>query len=479
MSSSSPPPAERRPEGRRNTVLPGAMEVAPSERPLTIALVYSRLPLPMDRADQMTVAHLIAFLAGRGHTVDLWTLDNGEAITPEQRAWLERHCRRVTIFRHGRLRRLLGAGRGLLAGVPLQCGWFGNPRQTAAVRAACAAGEYDVAYAYLIRSAEVLRALPGGRDRRLVTFLAMQVSQALNTRRIFQRSTRLRDKLIYGLEYVLTRRYEARVWADFSRVVLIGREDVAAVERLCRKAGRALVDNYVFGPHGVDLRRFVPGAPERVEPATVVFSGVLKTNTNIDAITWFVTRAWPLITAARPAARLLIVGRSPPPAVRRLERSRGVEVVGEVPDVAPFLTRATVCVNPVRACAGQQNKLLEYMAMAKGIVATSFANEGIGAVPGRHFLVADEPQAFADQVVRLLDDPRLRAGLGAAARAFVAADWTWEARFLELEQSLYDALDGRAPLAHPEELPAPSAPAAPEQRPGHPLAAGTICGRRP
>jgi polysaccharide biosynthesis protein PslH len=443
----------------RNSALPGAMEVPRSPRPLTIALVYSRLPLPMDRADQMTVAHLIAFLARRGHTVDLWTLDNGEAITPEQRAWLERHCRRVETFRHGRLRQLLGAARSLLVGLPLQCGWFANPWQTAAVRAACAGGAYDLAYAYLIRSAEAVRRLPGPPASRPVTYLAMQVSQALNTRRIFQRSIRLRDKLIYGLEYALTRRYEARVWADFSRVVLIGRQDVQAVEALCRKAGRAPVDNYVYGPHGVDLRRFAPGDGDRVEPATVVFSGVLKTNTNIDAITWFVTRVWPLVTAARPQARLLIVGRSPGPAVRRLARTGGVELVGEVPDVAPFLTRATVCVNPVRACAGQQNKLLEYMAMAKAIVATSFANEGIGATPGRHFLVADEPRAFADRVLLLLDDPARRAELGAAARAFVSAQWTWEARFLELERSFYDALDGQA-----------AAPPAPSPEPGR-----TIC----
>lgn len=440
-----------------NTALPGAMQVPRSDRPLTMALVYSRLPLPMDRADQMTVAHLLAFLARRGHTVDLWTLDNGEPITPVQRSWLDRHCREVRTFRHGRLRRLLGAVRGLLSGLPLQCGWFTNALQTAAVREACAAGDYDLAYAYLIRSAEAIRRSTRTPDGRPVTYLAMQVSQALNTRRIFQRSTRLRDKLVYGLEYALTRRYEARVWTDFSRVVLIGRQDVGEIKNLCRNAGRALIDNYVYGPHGVDVERLRPAGVAEVEPATVVFCGVLKTNTNIDAVTWFVARVWPLVLHARPDARLMIVGRSPGAAVRRLEQTRGVEVVGEVPDVAPFFARATVCVNPMRACAGQQNKLLEYMAMAKAIVATSFANEGVGATPGREFVVADEPGAFAQEMLLLFDDARRRAELGAAARAFVTARWSWEARFLELEQSFYDALDDRPPL-HDEETVDTAAP---------------------
>jgi glycosyltransferase involved in cell wall biosynthesis len=185
----------------------------------------------------------------------------------------------------------------------------------------------------------------------------------------------------------------------------------------------------------------------------VLFCGSLRTNTNIDAIVWFVTGVWPLVIRARPDARLLIVGRSPSTDVRRLGRVRGVEVIGDVPELVPFLSRATVCVNPVRACAGQQNKLLEYMAMAKAIVATSFANEGVGAIEGRDLLLANEPGAFADQVLLLLEDARRRTKLGMAARAFVTTHWSWEALFLKLERSFYNALDGR-PLQ--EEAIAPS-----------------------
>lgn len=443
---------QRRAGGASGDGLPGVMDVQRSDRPLTIAIVYSRLPLPMSRADQMTVAHLIAFLARRGHTVDLWTLENGETITAEQRAWLARHCRRVETFEHGMLRRLLGTGRGLLAGLPLQCGWFANARQQAAVRQACAGGDYDLVYSYLIRSAEVVRGIASRDDRRPVTYLAMQVSQALNTRRIFEHSERFQDKLIYGLEYLLTRRYEARIWADFTRTVLIGPQDLRAIESLCRDTGRSIIDNYVYGPHGVDLERFAPCDGDQADPATVVFSGYLKTNTNVEAVAWFVNRVWPTVIAARPDARLLVVGRSPAAGVRRLARVRGVEVVGEVPTVRPYLSRATVCINPVRACAGQQNKLLEYMAMAKAIVATSFANEGIGAIDRRDLLLADTPRAFADQVLLLLDDAQRRAALGKAARAFVTANWSWAALFLNLERAFYDTLDGRQP--HEGESPA-------------------------
>jgi polysaccharide biosynthesis protein PslH len=444
-----------------NGALPGEIRVSRSGRPLKIAFVYSRLPLPMRRADQMTVAHLLAFLAARGHTIDFWTLDHGEPITDAQRAWLARQCRNVGLFRQWPWRIAWGVLRSLTTGRPLQCGWFANAAQRRAVRRALGQNDYDVAYVYLIRSAEILRGQStpaAGRGRRPVTYLAMQVSQALNTRRIVDHSKRLSDRLVYRLEHLLTGRYEARVWKDFTRVVLIGPKDVEEVQTVCRHYSREVIDNYVYGPHGVDVQRFAPRGEDVVEPETVIFSGVLRTNTNIDAIRWFVHEIWPGVRRRRPDARLLVVGREPATDVVRLGRQPGVEVVGEVPEIGAWIARAAVCVNPMRACAGQQNKLLEYLAMGKAVVATSYANEGIEATPGRDLVVADDPEAFAEQVATLLRDRRRRIELGAAARRFIVDNWSWEALFLKLESSFYDALNERtAGVAKPDAAKPPAA----------------------
>ena len=92
--------------------LPGTMIVEPSRDPFAIAIVCSRAPLPMTRADQMTVAHLIEFLAARGHRIDLYALESGEDMTDGQRDWLADRCRTVTIFPHGILRNLWGVNAG-------------------------------------------------------------------------------------------------------------------------------------------------------------------------------------------------------------------------------------------------------------------------------------------------------------------------------------------------------------------------------
>jgi hypothetical protein len=114
--------------------LPSSMNVLPSAHRLRIALVCSRLPLPMTRADQLTVAHLISFLAARGHALDLFTLDTGEKPTPEQRAWLDQRCRQLLVFRQPTAYSILGLMRAVAVGKPMQVGWFTNRAHIHAVR---------------------------------------------------------------------------------------------------------------------------------------------------------------------------------------------------------------------------------------------------------------------------------------------------------------------------------------------------------
>ena len=86
--------------------------LTPAPRPLRIAMVTSRPPLPMTRADQMTVAHWLSFLAARGHRVELFVLYDAP-VAPAAQAWLARHCAAVHWFHRPRWRALLGAFAGV------------------------------------------------------------------------------------------------------------------------------------------------------------------------------------------------------------------------------------------------------------------------------------------------------------------------------------------------------------------------------
>jgi glycosyltransferase involved in cell wall biosynthesis len=424
--------------------VPRPMRPGPAPRPLRILLVYSRPPLPMTRGDELTVAHLLEFLHARGHEVDFFTLESGPGLSTGHRAWLQSRCRRLVVERRARWRSAFDALAGLLAGRPLQIGWFRDRRQIRMIERALAAEPYDLAYAYYIRSAEALRRVRHDRPDGLVTFLALQLSQYLNTRRLAETSRSLAQRLLFRLESRLIRAYEARVWQDFTRTVRIGPKDLEAVRTACREEGVAPIDNHLFGPHGVDVEQFRPRSVALVEPGLVVLTGAMRYAPNAQAALWLASGIWPLVRRAVPTARLAIVGRDPPAAVRNLDGKAGITVTGTVADPADWMARAAVCVAPIQAASGLQNKLLEYLAMGKAVVATARANEGIGAAPGRDLVIADEPAAFAAAITDLLADPGRCRALGGAGRDFVLESWTWEGPFRMLEAGFYAAIEAAA-----------------------------------
>lgn len=433
---------------------PKAMDVGAAAKPLRIAIVYGRIPLPMRRADQLTVAHLLSFLKARGHAVDLYCVNAGGVADEAELTWLNDACREVHLYKHGKVdiaRALLTT----LKGLPTQVGLFSHPEQRSDVRARIAKGDYDVVYTYYFRSAEITRDTgrpagtpPSSGDTRPATFLALQLSQTLNTKRIAQNAPNIGNRLFYALESRLVAAYEARIWKHFTHSVLIGRRDVDEIANTCRDQGLPPIDNYVFGAHGTDVTRFAPRPDIAEKKHHLVFSGVMRTPTNVHAVQWFAQNVWSRVRAAVPTATWTIVGREPTAEVLELGKLPGVTVAGTVPDPATYMAEAAICINSMQAGGGMQNKLIEYLAMGKAIVATPVANEGIGATSGEHLLVAEAPGDFADAVIELLNDEARRAALGAAGRAFVLENWTWESHWLRLEEKFYAAIglqpDGRA-----------------------------------
>lgn len=193
-----------------------------------------------------------------------------------------------------------------------------------------------------------------------------------------------------------------------------------------------------FFNNGVDTEYFSPerayerpyGAGERA----LVFTGAMDYWPNIDAVQWFASEVFPLLRAGDPSLRFVIVGARPTPAVLALAASPGVTVTGTVPDVRPYIHHAEICVAPLRIARGIQNKVLEAMAMARPVVVSPQALEGIDAVPGRELLLADGAAAFAATLTGLLAQPD--ASLGAAARAKVESQYSWPSNLARIEARL-------------------------------------------
>lgn len=430
-----------------NSELPANMDVKEAKNKLKIAIIYSRIPFPMMRGDQLTVSHLIQYLNLRGHEITLYTNDLDGELSEVQDKWLHNSCEEVNIYPVGKLGRLVNIAKGLIKQWPLQIGYLFSNHLAADARRDIKKGKFDVVYTYYLRSAPVTNNLFSNghissfNGKKCVSFLAMQLSQTLNTVRIYENENSIIKKAIYFLEWRLLRRYESRIWKSFNKSMLIGPKDVEAVKQSCLDEGQPEINNWLYGAHGTDVRKFKAAEHTDVVGGRIVFSGSMLYQPNVQAVHWFIDNCWDNIRKEFPKAELYIVGRDPVASILKVNGKKKIIVTGTVPDVGEYIRTANVCINPMLSAGGMQNKLIEYMACAKAIVATTIANEGIGGIHNESLLIADDAKTFSQTVSDILNGNINSRLLGSNARSFVLSNWTWEAHFKKLETDFINTLN--------------------------------------
>jgi glycosyltransferase involved in cell wall biosynthesis len=168
----------------------------------------------------------------------------------------------------------------------------------------------------------------------------------------------------------------------------------------------------------------------------LVISGKMSYHANVTMVLQFVEAVLPRLWAQRPAVKLWVVGKKPPPQVQALARDRRITVTGGVPDLRPYLRRAAAAVAPLAYGVGIQNKVLEAMACGTPVVASPSAVSALAELrPGHDALVADGPEAMARTLDALLADAAHQAEVGKAGRRYVERHHRWRdiaARLAEL-----------------------------------------------
>ncbi|MDP6353254.1 MAG: TIGR03087 family PEP-CTERM/XrtA system glycosyltransferase [Alphaproteobacteria bacterium] len=238
-------------------------------------------------------------------------------------------------------------------------------------------------------------------------------------------------------------RRESVALLDLERAIAAATDSSTFVSEAEAEAFRALAPAETARIHavsnGIDADFFTPagGYPTPFDdpgPA-IVFTGTMNYWPNVDAVQWFARDIFPRIREQIGDAGFHIVGSKPTAEVTRLADEPGIRVTGRVPDVRPYLAHASVAVVPIRIARGIQNKILEAMAMAKPVVTTRLALEGIAATPEAEVLLAEEAPSFADETIRAIRGGA-RPDLGENARARVIEDFSWPARLATLDALL-------------------------------------------
>jgi glycosyltransferase involved in cell wall biosynthesis len=152
----------------------------------------------------------------------------------------------------------------------------------------------------------------------------------------------------------------------------------------------------------------------------VLFVGGFHHLPNLDGLRWFLTEVWHRVLAVSPEARLTVIGSNAPPEVNDLAKNQGIQLLGYVPDINPYLDRAAVSVAPLRYGSGMKGKVIEAMASGLPVVSTTVGVQGLQSRPGQDVLVADDPEGFARGVIELLSNPARAQQLGLAGQRYIA-----------------------------------------------------------
>lgn len=383
-------------------------------RSCQLLFLCHRIPYPPDKGEKIRAYHILKHLA-KSHAVHLGCLidDPAEIIHLDQ---LRDLCASVGCFPIQPLRGKLRALLRYRPGRPLTSDFFYSHNLQRWVTDTVS--EIGIDRIYVFSSAMVEYVKNTSAKVRVLDMVDIDSEKW----RAYAENSYWPMAAMYRREGRTLHVLERQAVQDFDATLFVSEKEAARFADLAPECRNRVswLDN------GVDLEAFSPASPfDRPFPvgtSNIVFTGTMSYWPNVDAVVWFTDNVLPKLRL-RQNVQFWVVGAKPSRRVVRLREKPGVKITGWVPDVRPFLAHADVVVAPLRIARGTQNKILEAMAMAKPVVATPEAFEGLRVSSEHDLLVCSDPDNMARRILEIFD--QRYPGLGRTARLAVERNYKW------------------------------------------------------
>ncbi len=251
----------------------------------------------------------------------------------------------------------------------------------------------------------------------------------------FQDENRIAWKIQKGYQWLAQLNYEVRTCCRFDRIACMTRADAGRLAQYVPSEKIRVV------PIGVDCSYFEPLSPfvDSDDPPILLFVGNYRHLPNQEAVTHFARHIFPGIRKVFPDAIFRVAGANG--HLLDIADIPGVQMTGYMDDLRLVYSRARVFVLPILSGNGMRVKLLEAMSMGMAIVGTPLGASGFEAQDGEHLLLAEKPEKFSAQTIRLLQDEGLCRRIGGNARGLMVSQYNWdvlERQFLDLVEDPHE-----------------------------------------
>jgi sugar transferase (PEP-CTERM/EpsH1 system associated) len=383
-----------------------------------ILFLCHRIPYPPDKGDKIRSHAMLRHLAKK-HRVHLACFVDDPADfahVDRVRAMAGGECLFVPLRP---IAKFLAIPRAVATGEPVTTAYFGSARISRWIDSL--ASRYAIGTTVIFSSAMARYLLDGKPVEPACALLDLVDIDSDKWRQYAAQSKGLR-RWIYGREATALLRLERRAARRFGATVLVSRYESDSFAALAPESASRIG----VLANGVDGSYFAPqDFPNPYKPGEIpiAMTGRMDYEPNIDAAKWFLAEIMPRLQRSLPNLRFYAVGARPPRSLRALIGS-AFQTTGYVADVRPYLQHAAAVVAPLRIARGVQNKVLEAMAMARPVVATTAATRALDAVANIHLWIEDRPEAFAKAVVAAATGSQ-RDTIRKRARDFVETHHSW------------------------------------------------------
>ncbi|MEE4384476.1 MAG: TIGR03087 family PEP-CTERM/XrtA system glycosyltransferase [Pseudomonadales bacterium] len=386
---------------------------------MNILYVCHRFPFPPKRGGKIRPFNMISHLHRRGHKVWVASMARSEVEATEAEGIAD-HCHDYFVARVGTFKQAVRMALRVPTLIPASMGYFYSRSLDHYIRGVLANHRIDLIFVHCSSVAPYVSRIRG--IPKILDFGDMDSQKWLSY-------THFKPLLLrpgYWWEGVRLERAEKSLAKQFDLCTATTRREWETLEAY----GTGVETDWF--PNGVDGSYFSP-SDEDYDRRAISFVGRMDYYPNQECMLRFCRQILPLLKLRVPDLKLYIVGAEPSRVILDLARIDGVTVTGSVPDVRPYVRRTAAMVAPLAIARGTQNKILESMAMGVPVVSSPSASGGIDAVSGEHFLVADAPEDWASQILRLLENPAERMSFAAAGRRRVLAQHDWKASMERLD----------------------------------------------
>ncbi|MFN7035018.1 MAG: glycosyltransferase [Bellilinea sp.] len=231
-----------------------------------------------------------------------------------------------------------------------------------------------------------------------------------------------------------TEKYEGYLATQFDRVLVTSPKDREEFLKLSPSSPVEIITN------GVDIDYFSPLPEQERLKNVILISGKMSYHANVDMALFTINQILPLVWKVNPEIELWVVGKDPPLTLQQFSANSKIKITGTVPEILPYLQKATLALAPLNYGAGVQNKVLEAMACGIPVIASPLAVSALDVENGNQVLVAENAQHYADLILKLLSNPEIGRQIGRAGREYVQNQHSWNKVGQRLENIYHQSI---------------------------------------